>query len=281
MKRIALAMLLLIILAASCTERIDVELDQTYTRLVVDGGISTDTGSYAIDLTRTADFFFNEPAPRVVNATVRLNDGDNEFMMYETVPGISGRYQTDSTFAGVIGKSYNITIELPEKIDNQTVYTASCKMMKVARLDSIAINFQPDWGNKGVWEIKLWAQDPPGEVNYYMFHYYRNDTLKTDSIWKVPTSDDRFFNGNYIAGITAVYINNNHPWETLRPGDKITLKMSGITKEYFDFINQVQLAGYNIPFFTGPPANVVGNISDGAVGFFSASSASWGQTVVK
>lgn len=281
MKQTLFYSLLVFLGLSSCTEPIDVTLDETYTHLVVDGYIATDTGSYGINLTKTADYFYNEPTPRVVNASVKLTDGTTEFLLHESEPGVSGYYETGPTFAGKIGNSYTLTIELPEEIDNQTLYTASCKMMKVARLDSIAVNFQPDWGAEGFWEIKLWAQEPGDEINYYMFHYYRNDTLMTDSIWKISVSDDQYFNGNYINGITAVFINNENYWETIRPGDKITLQMSGITKAYYDFIYQVQMAGYNIPFFTGPPANVVGNINAGAIGFFSAYSNSWKSITVK
>jgi len=275
-----LALALLTLLIHACTERIDVTLDETYTRIVVDGGISNDSSIYGIHLTKTADYFYNDPAPRVVGALVTLSDGTEDFLLQETEPGKSGFYQVDSSFNGVIGKTYSLTINLPEAIDDQDTYTASCKMMKVARLDSIALNFQPDWGKEGFWEIRLWAQEPADEVNYYMFHYYRNDTLMTDSIWKVSISDDQYFNGSYINGISAVFINNENSWETLRPGDKVTLKMSGITKEYYDFISEVQISGYNIPFFTGPPANVSGNISDGGVGFFAAYSTSWANTIV-
>lgn len=281
MKRLFYLLLFLPATFTACTERIALTLDPNYARLVVDGGISDDTGAYGVALTKTADYFFNEPAPRVVNAVVWISDGSDEYRLHETEPGISGFYQTGPSFAGEIGKTYTLNIELPENIDNRTQYSSSCKMISVARLDSIAVNFQPDWGKEGFWEIKLWAQDPGDEVNYYMFHYYRNDTLMTDSIWKVSISDDRYFNGNYIRGVTAVYINNAHGWETLRAGDRVTLQMSGITKEYYNFISEVQEAGYNIPFFSGPPANVVGNISDGAVGFFSAYSDSWGSTIVK
>jgi hypothetical protein len=265
----------------SCTERINVKLDETYTRLVVDGGIANDTSAYGIHLTKTADYFYNEATPRVVNATVKITDGVNEYLLSESEPGRSGYYLTDPEFAGVIGNTYSLTIDLEEEIDNQSRYSSSCRMMKVARLDSISLNFQPDWGAEGFWEIRLWAQEPGDEINYYMFHYYRNDTLMTDSIWKVAYSDDQYFNGNYINGITAIYIDNEHYWETLRPGDKVTLQMSGITEEYYNYLYQVQLAGYNIPFFTGPPANVVGNVSDGAIGFFTAYSNSWASTVVK
>ncbi|MFH1296457.1 MAG: DUF4249 domain-containing protein [Bacteroidota bacterium] len=274
-------MILLSLIAGACTERIDLKLDETYTRLVVDGGISNDTTSYQISLSKTANYFYNEPTPRVVNAIVGLTDGTIHYPLHETEPGKSGLYKTDPAFSGSIGKTYTLSIELEQPIDNQTTFTSSCRMMKVARLDSIQVTFQPDWGPQGFWEIKLFAQEPGDEVNYYMFHYYRNDTLMTDSIWKVFISDDKYFNGNYINGITAVYINNENLWETLHPGDKVTLQMSGITREYYDFIYQVQLSGFNIPFFTGPPANVQGNISNGGIGFFTAFSNSWGSTVVR
>lgn len=281
MKRLIYTTLLIFLMASSCTERIDLTLDETYTRLVVDGGISNDTACYQVALTKTADYFYNEPAPRVVDATVRLSDGINSYVLHETDPSVSGIYETDSTFSGIIGETYTLDIDLSEPIDGETYYSASCRMTQVARLDSIQLVLQPDWGTDGVWEIRVFAQEPGDEVNYYMFHYFRNDTLMTDSIWKVAVSDDKYINGNYINGLAAVYINNANFWETVHPGDRVTLRMSGITKEYYDFINQVKISGINIPFFTGPPANVQGNVSNGGIGFFAAYSSSWANTVVR
>ena len=94
-------------------------------------------------------------------------------------------------------------------------------------------------------------------------------------------SDDKFYNGSYMNGVDVMYINNEHNWETLHVGDTIMLQMSGITKEYFNFIDQVKQSGFNLPFFTGPPANVEGNISNGGIGFFAAWSNSFAKTVVK
>ncbi|MBN1198922.1 MAG: DUF4249 domain-containing protein [Bacteroidales bacterium] len=281
MKRLILYSILLTLISFSCTERIDLNLDETYTRLVVDGSISNDTARYLISLSKTADYFYNEPAPRVVAASVSLYNGISSYPLHETEPGISGIYETDSTFSGIIGETYTLNIDLDHPIDNMTSYTSTCRMMNVSRLDSIQVVFQPDWGTDGVWEIRVFAQEPADEVNYYMFHYYRNDTLKTDSIWKIAVSDDKYINGSYINGLAAVYINNANTWETFTQGDKVTLRMSGITREYYDFISQVKLSGFNIPFFTGPPANVQGNISHGGIGFFAAYSSSWGSTVVR
>jgi len=272
---------ILIATAAACTEKIDVKLDTTYSRLVVDGQIQSDTGTYLVALTQSADYFSNEPVPRVVNATISINDGQNTFVLHETQKGISGIYETDSNFAGKTGKTYILNIELQEEIAGNTSFEAASYLPTVTHLDSISAQFHPEWGRNGIWTVKLWAQEPGDEVNYYLFNLYRNGKLLTDTITKKVISDDKFYNGSYMNGVDVVYLNNEHPWETIYPGDTIMLQMSGITKEYFDFIDEVKQSGFNIPFFSGPPANVKGNVNNGGVGFFSAFSNSYAKTLVR
>jgi hypothetical protein len=281
MIRKILHIMLIAIVASACTEKIDVKLDTTYTRVVVDGNIEADTGVYRVTLTKSADYFSNEPVPRIVNATVSLSDGLSTFMLHESQQGVSGIYETDPDFCGKPGSTYTLHVELPEEIAGNTTVDATSYLPSVTHLDSIRAVFNPDWGPKGIWTIKLWAQEPGDEVNYYLFNFYRNGKLMTDTITKKVVSDDKFYNGSYMTGVDVIYINNEHPWETIYPGDTITLQMSGITKEYYAFIDQVKQSGFNIPFFTGPPANVEGNISNGGIGFFSAYSNSFAKAVVK
>jgi hypothetical protein len=274
-------LLFLIFAATACTEKIDLTLDESFTRLVVDGSISADTTPSFITLTETADYFYNAPSPKVVNATVVVTDGDTSIQLTETIPGISGIYTTPDGFSGQPGKNYTLDIQLAEPIDEKTAYTSTCKLNPVTRLDSISTVFEPDWGASGFWQVKVYALDPGDAINYYMLKLFRNGVLWSDSITKVSTTDDTFFNGNYINGAAAFFINNENKSQTLHPGDTITVQMSAITKEYFNFINQVQQAGFSIPFFSGPPANVEGNISDGAVGFFAAYQCTYATCLVK
>jgi hypothetical protein len=276
-----LHIVLLAMLAAGCTEKVDLKLDTTYTRVVVDGNIQTDTGVYRVTLTKSADYFANEAVPKVVNAGVTLSDGVNSFVLHETVEGASGVYETAPGFAGQVGKHYTLHVALPESVAGINSVDASCTLPSVTHLDSIGALFHPEWGKEGVWTIRLWAQEPGNEINYYLFNLYRNGKLMTDTITKKVVSDDKFYNGSYMTGVDVIYLNNEHKWETIYPGDTIMLQMSGITKEYYDFVNQVVQAGFNIPFFSGPPANVVGNVSNGGVGFFAAYSNSWAKAVVK
>jgi hypothetical protein len=272
---------LLVIVIASCTEKVNLKLDESYTRIVVDGFIRSDTGEYKIILTKSSEYFANVPSPRVINASVSLSDGTNSIPLTETEPGVSGVYATDKNFAGIIGQNYQLNIHLPEAVAGNRDYSASSLLPRVTKLDSITTIFKDTWGKEGFWQVKLYAQDPPEEKNYYLLNLYRNGKLWSDTITKVGVSDDTFFQGNYIDGIEVFFIDNSRKYQTLNVGDTIMLELSGITKEYYDFIMQVQQAGFNIPFFSGPPANVVGNVDHGGVGFFAAYSSSFSTTVVK
>ena len=273
--------ILFALLAAACTEKINVKLDTTYTRVVVDGSIQSDTGVYSISLTKSADYFSNTSVPRVVNAVVTLSDGENTIKLHESQKGVSGIYLTDPDFAGKVGKTYTLHVDLPEAVAGTTSIEAVSALLPVTRLDSIGTVFHQEWGPKGIWTIRLWAQEPGNETNYYLFNLYKNGKLLTDTITKKVVSDDKFYNGSYMTGVDVIYLNNDHSWETIKPGDTITLQMSGITKEYFNFINEVDQSGFNIPFFSGPPANISSNVNNGGVGFFAAYSNSFASTIVK
>jgi hypothetical protein len=273
--------ILFILILGACTEKVNLTLDETYTRLVVDGYIKSDTQAYQITLTKTSDYFSNVPSPKVVNAEVSLSDGSTVIPLTETEPGHSGIYTTDKKFAGKIGDKYQLNIHLQDAIAGTNDYSGSCDLLRVTHLDSIRTSFKENWGKEGYWQVLLYAQDPPGQKNYYLLNLYRNGKLWSDTINKVRISDDQFFEGNYINGIEVFLIDNSRKYETLNVGDSIRVELSAITKEYYDFITQVQQAGFNIPFFSGPPANVVGNVSNGGVGFFAAYSSSYAKTVVK
>ena len=269
------------LLAAACTEKINVNLDTTYTRVVVDGNIESGTGIYTVVLSKSSDYFANQPAPMVVNAAVTISDGEKNFTMHESRPGVSGVYQTDPTFAGQVGKTYTLHVDLQEAIAGVSSLEATSTLPSVTPIDSIGAVFDPSKGKKGRWTILLWAQEPGNEVNYYLFNLYRNGILLTDTITKKVISDDKFYNGSYMNGVSVMRINNENTWETIYPGDTITLQMSGITKEYYDFISEVDRSGFNLPFFMGPPANIKGNVNNGGIGFFATYSSSFAKALVR
>ncbi len=257
-----------LLLLNSCTERIDVELDTTYTRLVVEGHISTDTTVHTFKLTKTADYFSTESAPAVIGAEVRITDHlGNQILLQEKEDGV---YQTSDSFYGEINKNYELQIDLKDEISSQKQYLAQSFLPSVQKIDSIGIEFNEHFGKNGFWIVKLYAQDPGDEANFYMFNVYKNGKLMTDTLNKVSFTDDKMFNGNYTHGIGVVYFRNVSDEQLFKIGDEVVLQMSGITQEHFTYMNEVlRSTSFQNPMFGGPPANVKGNLSDGAFGFFS------------
>ena len=265
------------LLIHSCVERIDIKLDDSYTRLVVDGAITTDTMAHKITLSSTTSYYYNQPAPPVTGAHLQISDGTDVYPLDEEAPGI---YLTDSSVCGVAGKTYTLDIKLLSPIGGYSNYEASSTLYPVSHLDSVSLTFHSDWADNGIWEVKCYVQDPPTE-DFYRFLISKNRELLTDTLNEWFVTDDRFYNGNYAYGAPIAYLRQGQGDEVLLKGDTVTVEMNSIGSGYANFIwdAQSEINGSN-PLFSGPPANVKGNIDNGATGFFAAYSISRSYVIV-
>jgi hypothetical protein len=268
--------LLLALMAAACTERIDIKLDDSYIRLVVDGSITTDTLAHTVVLTKTTSYYFNQPAPMVTGATVSISTGVIRYDLKEVKPGV---YCTEPTVYGIAGSIYTLNIRLSAQLGGYTEYTASSTLNPVSPLDSVMLLYHPDWSESGFWEVRSFFQDPPTK-DYYRFLLSRNNEILSDTLDEWFVTDDIFLNGNYAYDIPVAFLDQSTGDERLISGDLLTVEMNSIGKDYAEFLldAQSELMGSN-PLFGGPPANVKGNINNGAIGFFAAYSISRAATI--
>lgn len=271
----------LVLFTASCTEKIDLELDSTYTRLVVYGTITTDTMSHRVELSKSADYFFNQAPEKVIGAMVELRFDDTVIKLNENtdLPGI---YETAPDFSGIPGKTYHLTINgvdinqdgLFEK------YTASSYLPEVNSIDSITLKYTFNSFFSG-WEVQIWTYDPADKRNFYVFKTLINNRLVTDTLTELVIQNDDFFNGSFTNGITAQFLLESKPDEKLNYGDTVTFEINGITQDYFNFLFEAQSESFGQnPLFSGPPANISSNISNGALGYFTAYSIERASRVV-
>lgn len=246
----------LIVLLSSCEERIDFEVDTSFERIVVEGAITNKLKRHQIMISKTSDYFENTPAPKVENASVIIRTETREHVLSEVEPGI---YETEEII-GEPGVTYNLEIDTEGEI-----YNASATMPEITDLDSIYTNYEEDYE---VYLTGLYFQDPDNQ-NYYMINMYRNDTLLTDSINNFLIMDDVLYNGIYLYGY-EIYTE-----DTIQQFDEITIELASIEKSHYDFIQsfQAETEGKD-PMFSGPPANIKGNISNGGIGYFAAYSSS-------
>ncbi len=272
-----LGLIVLVLVTFSCTERIDIELDGTYTRCVIFGQITTDTTAHRITITRTGDYFKNTPSEGISNANVRIFDGEIDYPLFEDIEQ-PGNYYTEPNVYGITGRNYTLFVDNVDLLSdgNLTSYQATCEMKPVADPDSIRVFYQPLWRG---WVVQAFAQDPPETNDYYKFLVYQNGELHSDSLQNINYTDDSFFNGSYTNGVVVYYVFGE---EGFSIGDTITVGFCGITEDYYKYLIEVQTASRpSVPLFSGPPANPRTNLSNDAIGYFTAYSISKVSTIIK
>lgn len=270
MKKIILYIPILILILASCEEKIELDLDEDYTRLVVEGSVTDNEVQQTIYLSTTASYFSDEQTPRVSGANVTVSEGSNVYDFTEAMPG---KYVSTDYFAGEQGKEYTLRIELKEELGGESVFTATEKMPVKLQLDSIAAAPLPVEVNGRDVQVLGYGQEPPMEGNYYMWDLYVNGVLLSDTLDKKTFTDDEMVNGSYIPGLPIYYYDGS-------PNDTIEIRTQSITEQYYGFLLAfIQEAAFGGNNFSGPPANVQGNISGGALGYFSVKSVTSNQTI--
>lgn len=259
---------------SSCTEKIDIKLDDTYTRIVVDGEITSETKAHQVILTKTTNYFYNEVPPPATGATVTISDGTNTYSLTETDPGI---YKTTPDVQGVAGRVYTLSISDID-VDGDGVddiFTASSEMKPTWAIDSITQEVFDPTETPLRYLINGWGQEDPEPGQYYLWRYYKNSTLETDTLDELIFVDDEGVNGNYISGLTMFLVDADI-------NDTITVESRSITKEYYEFINSfMQETAWNAGSFGGPPANIKTNVSNGGLGYFNAIEVAFVSTIIK
>ncbi|MDR2906646.1 MAG: DUF4249 domain-containing protein [Bacteroidales bacterium] len=275
---------------SSCTEEIKLDLNDSDVRLVVDGGIGMDVGVHTVRLSKTMSYFSTDmTVPYVSGAVVTITEFDrmkeatgNVFELNEN-PGKPGHYETESTVFGKQGYTYRLDVSNVE-VGGHVTYSAEAFFPYIAdKIDSV----RPFWGPNlfGVmfgfeldstdihtgWNLCFWAQDPPTR-EYYVFIPYQNGVALNDTLTNFFMMDDGMISeaGIGLDGLPIEFISDSS-WVKIKEGDTLGLEIRSISEDYYRYINEFNTVyqGAN-PMFGGAPANVRGNVSNGAIGYFWA-----------
>ncbi len=209
-----------LITLASCEDVIDVNLNTSDPKLVIDASLTWLKGTTGQDqiikLSLTAPFF-QDKVPPATGATITVTGSDNTiFNFIET--SNAGIYRTNN-FTPVIGNTYNLTV-----IYNNETYTASETLTAVSPIEFI--EQKNDGGFAGdETEIKAYYTDPENEANFYLFEFI----IASKNIQSLEVYDDEFTDGNQIFGFYSD--------EDLETGDQLVVRSSGISQRNFEFFN--------------------------------------------
>ena len=260
--------ILLSVVLLSCEETTELDLRQTPTRIVIEGLVTNKPNYQSVKITRSTQFYASGETPRVVNADVVVTDDTGEAFTFVHNPrnhsDSLGIYVPENDFIGVIGRTYTLRVD----VDGET-YEATDMMYSVTAIDSLTFrineNQQEDPEEPGkIYEMLLFAREPQDEENFYLFKYYRNDSLTVFNPTDIYYSNDELL-GENIGGIPSpVFYGVN---------DRARLEAYSLSRDGYVYYNDLSIILNNDGggMFGSIPAPPRTNLNNDALGFFQVS----------
>jgi Domain of unknown function (DUF4249) len=232
----------------SCEDVVDVKLDNTTPKLVIDASIKwqkDETGNIqTINLSTTTDFYSNT-IPPATGATVSIiNLSSDIAIIYDFIETTPGTYVC-TTFNPIVNDEYQLSVVYAGE-----TYKATSKLMPTPVIEFDEQTMIPGFGSEDIVQVKFYFVDEGNEDNFYLVSAKNSNIVYPE--YGVIT--DEFFQGNLMFG---VYIDDK-----LKPGDVIDYSVQGITEKYGNYMNKlISISGGDggSPFAT-PPATLRGNI---------------------
>jgi hypothetical protein len=151
MKYFRIVALLICLVADGCIEPLDITIDNSQPKIVVDGMMSNEPGPYYVSIvhSRNNKEFLKDAQP-VTNASVVIVEDDD--VVYPMVEIQAGKYQTSTNWQGKIGSTYELRI-----VKNENEYHSSPQTLTAPGvIDAIYAEFEPNavsFGDDGEQEV--------------------------------------------------------------------------------------------------------------------------------
>ena len=243
------------IIGASCSQDVvTVDLNHANPHIVIEGAVTEGPGPHTVRISKTADFFTPADYPSVSGAMVTIGDDTgNVETLVERTPGI----YTTETVQGVTGRTYTLSVET-----EGMGYRASSTMNVTGHIDSLA--FEVDDEDAEEFIVHCYFTDTVNVKEYYRFKL----NITGEYYDEYSMYQDRLTDGNQLD--FELWIHD----EIIENGDSIIVEMQSIDRPVYQYFSTLADAATEsssgLSMFTGTPANPTSNISNDALGYFSA-----------
>ena len=254
-------------LVISCEREIDLNLEDQSGNIVIEANVTDQAGPYTVRITKSVSFTQSNTYPGIENAQVTLSDdlGQTENLQHIG----DGIYQA-SSFQGQSGRTYTLKVQTDGK-----EYTSQSKMPEAVEFQGLEQDSFMVAGETSYTLLPIFV-DPPALGNRYLFTYSVNDNPKK---YFSEFSDN--VNNGAPNQRPLILPNDDEDGDVkVKVGDKITVKMQCIDDAVYTFYSALlQLSGGGGGGVT--PTNPPSNISNGALGYFSAHTVSVKTIVIE
>jgi hypothetical protein len=256
--------LFLLFLIAGCEKVIDVDLNDAAPALVIEGNLYFNNEMLEVRISRTGSYFDSKPLEKVNHAQVIL---ENESGVRRLVSNRGeGIYRLEN-FKAQLEKNYRLLVETEDG-----EYEAVSTLHRPVVIDSLAYEYSGEaLFFEGGYRILLYFSDPPEKKNYYRVKVYKNG-VQFNNAGDIIVFDDSSLDGKGI----QVRLRG----QIFAAGDTARIELFSIDRnawEYFTTLRDMTNANPGSP----APANPLSNFSNGALGYFSASSSDSKEIIIE
>lgn len=238
------------VLASSCTDVVDVELDDETPNLVIEGSLdwyidengTLDGSEQTITLSMSSPYFSQDEITYVTGASVVVtNDSTGENYIFQDQN--NGTYYTN-TFEPVENQTFTLHVEY----DGET-YEGSDTFLPGSLIEYYGQSTEDGFDNDLI-EINIYYQDDETVDNYYLIDYYRQG----DVLSYKETNSDEFTNGNLVYDFFE--LDDDDDIEPLQPGDVVDIYLHSLSEAYYNYMSILlyQADGTGNPFAAIPVA---------------------------
>lgn len=247
MKKAIIIPILILFILTNCEKVVDVDLPNAAPKLVVDASFEVlfnevpVAANTTVKLRLSADYF-NETIPTVTNATVFITNLANGTVINFSDANLDGDYEPTTSFIPEDNSEYELTV-----VYNGETYKGSASKIKSTTFTNVIQGDDTLFSGDEI-ELELFFTDDGNKDDYYLFDFTKNNFF---------TLEDRFFNGSDY-NFSFFYREE----DKIELPSNVTIKMSGISKEYFTYfrllISQSGQGGGGP--FQPVPSSLLGNI---------------------
>jgi len=247
------ACLIVLLVCPGCKKIIHVNINNVAPQIVIAGVVTDQPGPYTVTISTTVNYTADNVFPPVSGALVIISVNGLADTLTETSAGT----YTTHFITGSPGNTYSLYVAA-----SGHVYTSSSTMPQKVPLDSVGYS-NSDRSNKKKINGVAYFQDPSGIANYYEFIEYNNG-VQFQNDRGVSVFSDRLSDGKYISRTL------DDDSTDINGGDTLTIQMNCIDANVYNYLNTLNLITRQNSFQSPTPDNPSTNISNKALGYFSA-----------
>lgn len=249
-------LIILVFAFMACEKVIDVDLNDAAPEIVIEANLSNSTELGEVLISKTGSYFGESSVEEISDALVTMEDESGNVYLLDEVE--SGYYRTFE-----IVPEENTNYKLSVNVEGEK-YEASSTLNTAVKIDSIYYYYDDGFAFiEGGYSVKLLFVDPVGQKNFYRIKVYQNDTL-FNAANEIVLFDDRLIDGQELEVSLQGFI--------FDLGDTIAIQLISLDEGAYEYYKTFQELT-NVNPGSAAPANPTSNISNSALGYFSAWSA--------